>query len=70
MEPVSEETQGAEQINDKTSLRSLKSLSLPKHDTRFEQLILSSEEAMLDLRKRDKAALASFKKQGVRYSSN
>ncbi|CAH1783951.1 unnamed protein product, partial [Owenia fusiformis] len=48
---------GLSTISDKSGLdRSL--LSTPPPDTRAEQMVLSSEEAMLDLRKRDKAALA------------
>ena len=40
-------------------------LEPPEHDLRPEQKILSSEEAMVDLRKRDRAALVRLRGKGT-----
>ena len=40
-------------------------LKPPEHDLRPEQKILSSEEAMVDLRKRDQAALVRLRGKGA-----
>lgn len=44
---------------------SSRSLTPPGPDLRKEQMILSSDEAMVDMRKRNKAALANLNRKGV-----
>lgn len=42
-------------------------LEVPEQDLKPDRMILSSEEAMVDLRKRDREALKNSTRQGVRY---